>query len=239
MKGVVIAGGYGTRLRPLTPTLDKHAIPIYDRPMFYYPTKTLIDSGVKEICFVLGRNAQQIIDLLRDLEEFKNLDYQVAIQDKPSGISGALRHAKTFVGNDNLCMILGDTNTDAIFSEDIKHFDKGALVFIKKMDNPNMWSVPEFDENKKIIKIHEHPDRYVSDYAITGIGLYDNTVFDKIDRLKPSKRGELELGDLNNQYIDEGTLKWKQFEGYWKDTGTFDFVLDAANYWKNKKKNSG
>src|SRR3972149_7424952 len=127
MKGVVVAGGYGARLGPLTPTLDKHAIPIYDRPMFYYPTKTLIDSGVKEICFVLGRNAQQIIELLRDLKEFQNLDYQVAIQDKPSGISGAIRHAKTFVRNDNLCMILGDTITDANFSEEIKNFNKGAL----------------------------------------------------------------------------------------------------------------
>ena len=236
MKGVILAGGLGTRLRPLTHITNKALLPVYDKPMILYPLDTLRNSGIKEIMIVCGPDhSGHFIDFLGSGEQYGvNLAY--AVQTKANGISAALALAEDFADNDYIAVTFGDNIFEHNFSKDILKCEQdrcGAMVFLKKVHDSHRFGVPEI-RNGEIIKIEEKPKKPKSDYAVTGFYIYDNTVFKKIKKLKPSARGELEVTDLNNLYIKEGTLAWAEIKGNWFDVGTFDSLLTAAN-WAAKK----
>lgn len=230
VKGIVLAGGLGKRLNPLTKITNKHLLPIYDRPMIYYPLNTLINAGINDILIVTGgNNAGDFLRLLGNGAEFglKHLNY--TYQHGEGGIAEALRLAEHFTDNDKIVVILGDN----IIEEDIKPYvnefkkqKKGAKILIKEVPNPQRFGVPVF-KNNKIIKIEEKPDIPKSPYAVTGIYMYDNTVFDIIKKLKPSDRGELEITDVNNTYLKHGNLTYNTLRSWWTDAGTFESLYRA------------
>lgn len=236
MKGVILAGGLGTRLYPLTYATNKHLLPIYDRPMVYYPIQTLVKAGIKEILVIIGGPyAGHFVRVLKNGKSLGLKHLEFAFQEGEGGISAALSLAEDFADNGPVAVILGDNCTDANLKKDIKEFKKGAKIFLKEVDDPKRFGVPVFDQSGKILKIEEKPKNPISKYAVTGLYLYDKTVFNKIRQLKPSKRGELEVTDLNNLYLKEEKLKWAELKGFWSDAGTFDSLLSVANYWKEKK----
>ncbi len=239
MKGVILAGGLGTRLYPITHATNKHLLPIYDEPMVFYPIRTLVKAGIKEIMIVVsGPHAGHFIRVLKNGRELgvKHLEY--AYQEKPDGgIADALSLAEDFADNQPITVILGDNTTDADISQEVKNFKSGALVFLKKVPDPERFGVPRFDpkDKSKIIEIIEKPKNPPSNYAVTGVYIYDNKVFDYIKQCKPSWRGELEITDVNNFYIKAGELRWAELNGYWWDAGTFETLLYANIYWAKKK----
>jgi len=238
MKGVVLAGGLGTRLYPLTFATNKHLLPIFDKPMVFYPIETLVRAGIKEILVVTGGpHAGHFLRVLKNGKELgvKHLEY--AFQEKEGGIAEALSLAEDFADGGNIVAILGDNTTDADISLAVKNFKEGALIFLKKVFNPSRFGVPVFDKKdpKKIIKIEEKPKKPKSHYAVTGLYIYDNQVFDFIRKCKPSKRGELEITDVNNFYIRAGKLRWEELKGWWLDAGTFETLFLANKYWAAKK----
>lgn len=235
MKGVILAGGLGTRLYPLTHATNKHLLPVYDKPMIYYPIKTLVDAGVKEILIVTGGpHAGHFLRVLKNGNELgiKHLEY--AFQETEGGIADALRLAEDFSDRGNICVVLGDNCTDARIKPTIDSFKKGALVHLKEVPDPKRFGVPQFDKRGNIVKIEEKPTHPKCNYAVTSPYIYDNTVFDRIRRIKPSNRGELEVTDLNNSYIKDGLLKWSELKGYWRDAGTFKTLFEANKYWALK-----
>jgi len=237
MKGVVLAGGLGTRLQPLTSATNKHLLPVYDKPMVFYPINTLVKSGIDEVLVVTGGpHAGHFIRVLKNGESFglKHLNY--AFQEGEGGISAALSLAESFSDGDSLMVILGDNCTDADVSSDVKEFKTGAKIFLKEVSDPERFGVA-FLKGGKIEKIVEKPKTLTSNFAVTGLYIYDSTVFDKIRSIKPSKRGELEVTDLNNCYLREGSLKWSKLEGYWRDAGTFDTLYEAGKYWRDRNLN--
>lgn len=241
MKGVVLAGGLGTRLYPLTYVTNKHLLPVYKKPMVFYPIGTLVKAGIKEIMVVTGGPyAGHFIRVLKNGKELgvKHLEY--AYQEQEGGIAQAIALAEDFADNRSIAVILGDNTTDANISSAIRSFKEGALVFLKKYKNPSLlrrFGVPVFDKTgKRIIQIEEKPTKPKSNYAQTGLYLYDNTVFDKIRKLKPSKRGELEVSDLNTLYAQEGKLFWSELKGFWSDAGTFESLFKSNKYWAEKVK---
>jgi glucose-1-phosphate thymidylyltransferase len=235
MKGVILAGGLGTRLYPLTYITNKHLLPIYDRPMIYYPIKTLTDAGIDDILIVIGGpHAGDFVSLLRDRKKLGIKSLELIYQEKPDGgIADALVLAEEFANGDSVAAILGDNTTDANLRADVKLFTGGAHLFLKKVPDPERFGVPEFEDNK-IKRIIEKPANPPSDYAVTGFYLYDNSVFDKIKKIKPSERGQLEITDVNNQYIDEGTMGWSELDGFWRDAGTFQTLFESNAYWQSK-----
>jgi len=238
IKGVVLAGGLGTRLLPLTLATNKHLLPVFDQPMLFYPIKTLVEAGVTEIMVITGGpHAGHFLRVLKNGKELGIRHLEYSYQEGEGGIAAALSLAEEFADNSSLAVILGDNTTDADISEAVKNFKDGALIFLKKVPDPERFGVPVFDkaDSKKIIKIEEKPKKPKSDYAVTGLYLYDNKVFDYIKRLKPSARGELEITDVNNFYIKEGELSWQELKGYWKDAGTFKTLFEANRYWAKKK----
>ena len=239
MKGVILAGGKGTRLYPLTYATSKHLLPIYDQPMIFYPIKTLVEAGVDEILIVTGGpHAGHYVRVLKNGEGLglKNLSY--AYQEESGGIAQAIALAEDFADNDSICVILGDNTTDADISKTVEDFNQGALIFLKKYENKNKlkrFGVPVFDNSgQKIVKVEEKPDSPQSSYAQTGLYLYDKTVFDKIRSLKPSNRGELEVSDLNTLYAEKSQLYWAELEGFWSDAGTFSSLYQSSKYWADK-----
>lgn len=236
MKGVVLAGGLGTRLYPLTYATNKHLLPVYDQPMVYYPIQTLVRAGIKEALIVTGGpHAGHFVRVLKNGKELGLKHIEYAYQEKEGGISEAISLSEDFADGDSICVILGDNCTDADISKDVVNFDSGAKVFLKRVPDPERFGVPKFNKRKEIIKIIEKPKKPPSMFAVTGLYLYDCTVFDKIKKLKPSKRGELEVTDLNNMYLYEDGLKWAKLNGYWRDAGTFDTLFEANKYWLSKK----
>lgn len=240
MKGVILAGGLGTRLYPLTHVTNKHLLPVYNKPMIFYPIQTLINAGIKDILVVTsGPHVDHFLGVLKGGEELGINHLEYAYQEKPDGgIADALSLARDFADGDSLTVILGDNTTDADIKTSVVNFKDGALIFLKEVPDPARFGVPTFDpENReKITKITEKPKGNPdSNFAVTGLYIYDNKVFEFIKRIKPSDRGELEISDVNNCYIDEGSLKWSPLEGYWSDAGTFDTLLDAGNFWAKKK----
>lgn len=242
MKGVILAGGLGTRLYPLTYVTNKHLLPIYNQPMIFYPIETLVKAGVDEIMVIVGGPyAGHFIRVLKNGKELgiKNIKY--GYQEKEGGIAQAISLAEDFADQDSIAVILGDNTTDADVSQAISSFKSGALVFLKKYQNKSLlkrFGVPVFDSSgQKIIRIEEKPSQPKSDYAQTGLYLYDKTVFAKIKSLKPSARGELEVSDLNTLYAQNGELFWSELKGFWSDAGTFDSLLKANNYWAKKRRN--
>lgn len=232
MKGVVLAGGTGSRLFPLTKITNKHLLPIYDRPMIYYPIQALVDAGIQDILIVTGgRNSGDFLRLLANGKEFglKHINY--TYQEGEGGIADALALAEHFADGGKICVVLGDN----IIEKDIRgaadrfrRQDRGAHILLKEVPDAERFGVAEISGDR-IVGIEEKPKRPKTKYAVTGIYMYDATVFDKIQTLVPSGRGELEITDVNNAYIREGTMTFSHLEGWWTDAGTFDSLLRAAN----------
>jgi glucose-1-phosphate thymidylyltransferase len=232
MKGIVLAGGTGSRLFPLTKITNKHLLPIHDKPMIYYPIQTLVDAGITDLMVVTGgRNSGDFLRLLANGKEFglKHINY--TYQEGEGGIAEALALAEHFAEGDRICVVLGDNIIEGSIAEAVRDFqrqEKGAKILLKEVPDAERFGVAEIDGDR-IRGIEEKPARPKSKYAVTGIYMYDETVFDKTRTLKPSARGELEITDVNNAYIREGTMTFNYLEGWWTDAGTFDSLLRAAN----------
>jgi glucose-1-phosphate thymidylyltransferase len=229
MKGVVLAGGKGTRLLPLTKVVNKHLLPVYDRPMIYYPISTLVKAGVTSILIVTGKeNAGAFLDLLGSGKDF-GARFQFALQEEAGGIAQALSLAQDFADGDDVVAVLGDN----IIFDDVRPyvstFSGGAMAFFKKVKDPRRFGVPVFD-GSRLVAIEEKPSQPKSEYAQVGLYVYDSTVYDKIRSIRPSARGELEITDVNNLYLKEGRLSYAFLNDLWLDVGTFDSLLEAANY---------
>jgi glucose-1-phosphate thymidylyltransferase len=227
MKGVILAGGTGSRLYPLTKITNKHLLPVYDKPMIYYPLQTLIDAGLDEIMIVSGRgHAGDFLELLGSGAEFGvHLTYE--IQEEAGGIAQALGLAEDFADDDDVAVILGDNIFQDNVREAVQPFESGAHVFLKEVPDANRFGVAEI-AGDSIISIEEKPAKPKSNYAVTGLYLYDNDVFKIISTLKPSGRGELEITDVNNEYIRQGAMSYSVLEGFWSDAGTFESLLRAG-----------
>lgn len=236
MKGIILAGGLGTRLYPLTLVTNKHLLPIYNKPMIYYPLYTLIKAGIKDIMIVTGGPfAGDFLRLLGNGKEFGLQHLNYTYQEKEGGIADALSLCEYFASGDNITVILGDNTTDADIKPAVKSFGEGACIFLKKVPDPERFGVPVF-EGKKIVKIEEKPKKPKSNYAVSGLYIYDCKVFDIIRELKPSRRGELEITDVNNEYLKRNKLTWTELKGYWKDAGTFETLFQANRFWYDKER---
>jgi len=233
MKGVVLAGGTGSRLYPLTKITNKHLLPIYDKPMIYYPIQTLVDAGIGDILLVTGgKTAGDFLRLLANGKEFGLKHIHYTYQEGEGGIADALSLAEHFADGDKLCVILGDNIIGGGIrkaAEDFSRQPQGAKILLKEVPDANRFGVAEL-RGDRIVGIEEKPEHPKSNYAVTGVYMYDNSVFDKIRTLVPSGRGELEITDVNNAYIREGHMTFGFLEGWWTDAGTFDSLLRAANY---------
>ena len=231
MKGIILAGGAGTRLHPLTKITSKQLLPVYDKPMIYYPLQTLLDAGIKEILIIVApESAGNFLKLLGSGKEF-DARFTYEIQDKPEGLAQAFILGKTFIGDDDVTMILGDNifvGNETFLLDAITSFTSGARVFAKKVHDPERFGVVEFDSEMNAVSIEEKPEKPKSDYAVTGLYIYDNSVVNRSENLAPSARGELEITDLNNIYLAEKCLDVRIYDGFWLDTGTFDALLDAG-----------
>jgi glucose-1-phosphate thymidylyltransferase len=242
MKGVILAGGLGTRLFPLTHVTNKHLLPVYNKPMIFYPIKTLVSAGITEILIVTsGPHVGHFLGVLKNGKELGIRHLEYAYQEKPDGgIADALALAENFADGDSVAVVLGDNTTDAEIAPSLKNFNDGAMVFLKSVTDPERFGVPEFDPNdgKKIINIEEKPKNPKSNYAVTGLYVYDTKVFDYIRKCNPNfaGRGQLEITEVNNFYIMDGKLQWEELHGFWSDAGTFESLFNANNYWSNKAK---
>jgi glucose-1-phosphate thymidylyltransferase len=236
MKGVILAGGLGTRLYPLTYATNKHLLPVYDKPMIFYPIETLVRAGVKDIMIVSsGPHAGHFIRVLKNGKELGVDHIEYAYQENPDGgISDAISVAEDFADDGSITVILGDNTTDADISGAVKNFKKGAVSFLKKVKNPQRFGVAVFDSDNRLIEIEEKPEKPKSNFANTGLYIFDNRCFDYIRSLKPSDRGELEVPDLQNIYIKSGEMQWHELEDYWSDAGTFESLFAASKYWQSK-----
>jgi glucose-1-phosphate thymidylyltransferase len=238
MKGVILAGGLGSRLYPLTHATNKHLLPIYDQPMIYYPIATLVHAGIDDILIVTGGpHAGHFVPVLRGGKHVGVRHLEYAYQDGQGGIADALALAEEFAGGEPICVILGDNTTDADIGPAVADFQDGAMLFLKPVPDPERFGCPVFDpaEPTRLVRIEEKPRRPQSRYAVTGLYLYDPTVFGFIRQLEPSARGELEITDVNNHYLAAGRLRWAELDGYWSDAGTFESLYRATRYWAEKK----
>lgn len=232
MKGVILAGGLGTRLLPLTRVTNKHLLPVYDRPMIFYPIQTLVNAGITDILLVTGgHNAGDFLRLLGNGRDFglKHINY--TYQEGEEGIADALRLAEHFADGQPICVVLGDNiiETNIVQAcEKFKQESQGAHIILKEVPDPERFGVPVFDGDR-IARVEEKPKVPKSRYAVIGIYMYDATVFDRIRKLKPSGRGEFEITDVNNQYLADGTLTYSILNGWWTDAGTFESLHRAAN----------
>ena len=234
MRGIILSGGSGTRLRPLTKITSKQLLPIYNRPMIYYPLNTLIKAGIKEILIIVSpERAGDYLNLLGSGQEF-GVKFTYEIQDKPEGLAQAFIIGENFIDDEDVVMILGDNIFVDDFSSEISSFKKGAKIFAKKVSDPKRFGVVKFDEEMKAEKIVEKPKEFLSDYAVTGLYVYDSQVVNIAKNLKPSARGELEITDINNIYLKNNQLEVAKVSGEWLDAGTFDSLLEAQNLAKNK-----
>ncbi len=230
MKGVILAGGLGTRLYPLTKVTNKHLLPVYDKPMIYYPIQTMINAGIDDILIVTGgNNAGDFLRLLGNGKEFglKHINY--TYQEGEGGIAQALGLAEFFSAGEKICVVLGDNIIEKNIRKAAESFQKqkeGAKILLKEVPDPHRFGVPEL-EGDRIVRIEEKPKQPKSKYAVIGIYFYDPNVFEIIKTLKPSQRGELEITDVNNQYIEKGLMTYDILEGWWTDAGTFDSLLRA------------
>ncbi|MFZ3064828.1 MAG: sugar phosphate nucleotidyltransferase [Nitrospirota bacterium] len=231
MKGIILAGGLGTRLFPLTKITNKHLLPIYNKPMIFYPIQTLINAGIKDILIVTGgNNAGDFLRLIGNGKEFGLQHVNYTYQEGEGGIAQALDLAEFFADKDKIVVVLGDNIIEKNIKKQVEAFskqEKGAKILLQKVKDPQRFGVPVFNGDK-IIKIEEKPREPKSDYAVTGIYMYDSRVFDIIKTLKPSNRGELEITDVNNDYIQKSEMTYDVLEGWWTDAGTFESLLSAS-----------
>jgi glucose-1-phosphate thymidylyltransferase len=232
MKGVVLAGGTGSRLFPITRVTNKHLLPVHDKPMVFYPIQTLVNADIREILLVTGgNNAGDFLRLLGNGRDFGLKHIHYTYQEGEGGIAAALSLAEDFADGEPICVILGDNIIESNIRGAVESFSKqsrGAKILLKKVDDADRFGVAEL-RGDRVIGIEEKPRKPKSDYAVVGIYLYDSSVFQKIKRLKPSGRGELEITDVNNFYIDEDALTFEILQGWWTDAGTFDSLLRANN----------
>jgi len=232
VKGVILAGGLGTRLNPLTRVTNKHLLPVYDRPMIFYPLWTLVNAGIEEILIVTGgNNAGDFLRLLGNGAEFglKHLNY--TYQQGEGGIAAALSLAEHFADQGKICVILGDNIIERNIqraADDFRRQEQGAKILLKQVPDPQRFGVPTFRQDR-VVRIVEKPRRPASRYAVTGIYFYDGRVFDYVRELEPSKRGELEITDVNNRYIAAGAMTHEVLKGWWTDAGTFESLARASN----------
>ncbi|MBU0636893.1 MAG: sugar phosphate nucleotidyltransferase [Patescibacteria group bacterium] len=236
MRGIILAGGTATRLFPLTATTSKQLLPIYDRQMIFYPLNVLVKAGIKNILIIISpEHSGHFLNLLGSIFDKNNIRLEFKVQKTPRGLADAFIVGEDFIGDDNVTMILGDNIFEDDFSEDIKNFKTGGKVFAVKVLDPERLGVVLFDKNMKAIKIVEKPKKWVSDYAIPGLYIYDNQVVKAAKQAKPSSRGEIEITDLNNWYLKKNKLKIGIIKGKWFDAGTVDSLLEAGQYVKEKK----
>jgi len=232
MKGIVLAGGLGSRLKPLTKVTNKHLLPVHNQPMIYYPIQTLINADIDDIMVVTGGNsAGDFLKLLGNGKDFglKHINY--TYQEGEGGIADALSLVEHFADDEAVCVVLGDNIIEGNIrqaAEDYEKQGKGAKILLKKVHDPNRFGVPEL-EGDKVLRIEEKPENPKSNFAVIGIYFYDSTVFDIIKTLEPSSRGELEITDVNNHYIRRGEMSWNELDGWWTDAGTFESLLYASN----------
>ena len=239
MKGVILAGGLGTRLYPLTKVTNKHLLPVYNKPMIFYPIQTLVNAGIKEVIVVTGGpHCGHFMAILKNGKELGIDHLEYAYQENEGGIAEALSLTEEFVAGDNCCVILGDNTTNYDISKDIKSFEGGATVFLKEVSDPQRFGVPVFnkEDNSRIVKIIEKPKDPPNNFAVIGLYIYDRSVFEYLKKIKPSDRGELEITDVNNYYAKKNNLYYKQLKGFWRDAGTFDTLLEANQFWAKKEK---
>lgn len=228
MKGIILAGGSGTRLNPLTRVTSKQLLPIYDQPMIYYPLQTLLTGGIKEVLIITAPDhAGDFLNFLGSGRQF-NAKFTYEIQDEPAGLAQGLSLAETFVGDDSCVMVLGDNIYDHDFTKEFTGFTSGAKIFVKEVPDPKRFGVVEMDSNGHVLSIEEKPEQPKSNLAQTGMYMYDEHVFDLIRTLKPSVRGELEITDLNNVYLERGALSAGVIDGEWIDAGTFESLFEAT-----------
>ncbi|HVF55399.1 MAG TPA: sugar phosphate nucleotidyltransferase [Pyrinomonadaceae bacterium] len=231
LKGIVLAGGLGTRLRPLTAVTNKHLLPVYDKPMIYYPIQTLVNAGIKDIMIVTGGNsAGDFLKLLKNGKEFglKHINY--TYQEGEGGIADALSLAEHFAAGEPVCVVLGDNIIENNIRKAVRayrHQGGGAKILLKKVHDPQRFGVPELD-GRRVVRIEEKPAEPKSEYAVIGVYMYDADVFQIVKTLKPSRRGELEITDVNNAYIERDEMTWDELDGWWTDAGTFESLLHAS-----------
>jgi glucose-1-phosphate thymidylyltransferase len=232
MKGIVLAGGTGSRLFPLTKITNKHLLPIYDRPMIYFPIQTLVDADIRDILIVTGgRNSGDFLRLLANGKQFGLNHINYTYQEGEGGIADALALAEHFADGQKICVVLGDNIIERDIRQAVDQFrqqPQGAHILLKQVPDAERFGVAEV-ANGRVVGIEEKPQRPKSNFAVTGIYMYDPSVFDKIKTLVPSGRGELEITDVNNAYIREGTMSFSFLDGWWTDAGTFESLLRAAN----------
>lgn len=231
MKGIILAGGLGTRLFPLTKITNKHLLPIYDRPMIYYPIQALVNAGITDIMIVTGGNyAGDFLRLLGNGKEFGLTHIHYAYQEGEGGIADALSLAAWFAEGEKICVVLGDNIIEHNIVKAVKDFEKqgkGAKILLKEVPDPERFGVAEID-NGQLLSIVEKPETPGSNLAVIGIYMYDGRVFDFIKTIKPSNRGELEITDVNSAYLKDGTMTWEMLNGWWTDAGTFESLLRAG-----------
>ncbi len=234
MKGIILSGGSGTRLLPLTKITSKQLLPVYNKPMIFYPLETLLKAGIKDILIIVApEHAGDYSELLGSGKEF-GAKFTFKIQNKPEGLAQAFIIGADFIDGANVCMILGDNIFEDDFSQIIKNFQSGGHVFAKKVPDPERFGVVKFDENMNALRIEEKPKTHISDYAITGLYIYDGRVMEAAKQVKPSARGELEITDLHNWYLKRGELKVDIVKGEWVDAGTFESLFRASELARNK-----
>ncbi len=236
MKGIILSGGMATRLFPLTHTTSKQLLPVYNKQMIFYPLNTLVRAGIKDILIIVApRDAGQYLNLLGPIFDRHDVRLEFKVQSAPRGLAEAFILGENFIAGDNVTMILGDNIFEDDFSSIIKNFKSGGHVFAKKVSDPERFGVVKFDEFGKAIQIVEKPKKWISDYAIPGLYIFDGRVSDVAKKSKPSARGEIEITDLMNFYLKKGELMVSKIKGDWLDAGTFDTLLEANRIVKEKK----
>lgn len=222
-------------MRSLSLATNKHLLPVFDKPMVFYPIQTLVNAGITDIMIVTGGpHAGHFLRVLKNGKDLGIKHLEFMYQENEGGIAEALDLAKEFADGDSVAVILGDNCTDADISKAVKNFAGGATVFLKTVHDPERFGVPVFDRNQRIIRIDEKPKKPKSNYAVTGLYIYDTKVFDYIREIKPSRRGELEISDVNTKYAQAGTLNWHELKGFWSDAGQFESLFKTSQYWAKK-----
>jgi glucose-1-phosphate thymidylyltransferase len=236
MKGIILSGGTATRLFPLTATTSKQLLPVYDRQMIFYPLNTLIRAGIRDILIIVApEHSGQYLNLLGSIFKKYNINLYFEVQKVPRGLADAFILGESFIGDDNVVMVLGDNIFEKNFSKEIRNFKSGGLVFAKKVSDPERYGVVKFDKNNKAIQIVEKPKARISDYAIPGLYVYDARCVEAAKQANPSERGEIEITEIHNYYLAKGELNVAAFSGEWLDAGTFDSLLEAGQIVKGKK----
>jgi glucose-1-phosphate thymidylyltransferase len=238
MKGIILAGGRATRLRPLTKITSKQLLPVYNKPMIFYPIETLVKGGIKNILIIISPEyAGHFMNLLGSGKEF-GAKFTYEIQDEPRGLADAFIVGEDFIGSSNVAMILGDNIFDYEFSKSIRNFKSGGKIFVKEVHDPERYGVVEFDSDHKVISIEEKPKQPKSNFASVGLYLYDNRVIEYAKSIQPSARGELEITEIHKKYLESSELEVEVIDGFWEDAGTFDSLLRANNYMAEKSRST-